>query len=191
MKKKRVRLGLALGVLALYAIATGGGFVVIRRDSLASSGLVAKVDLTDGASVYLKQTPTTRTLPIPLLIYYVRETYPFRLRFYGSTRDGSITVSDRPFDGAETNVVVTEVTYYREPDAFSEAEKIEGFRVQSWKDIVIPEPGNWKVHSRGYVRYPDGHREELTFPTMTIRPTQRGQVEVVRFISYLLSGMVA
>ncbi|NNM03941.1 MAG: hypothetical protein HKO65_02465 [Gemmatimonadetes bacterium] len=192
MRKRKILFG--LGVLVLYNILTGGGPVYLSRDRLETFGQdgepVRLVELVDGANVYFAETPTTRAIGVPFVVYYVRKSYPFRIRYYGSTRDGSITVSDRPFEGPETNVVVTDVRYYRESELPHEQKRGEVFRVNSWSEIVIAEPGVWTVESRGYVRYGDGSREELDFPTVTLRPGEERRLEVMGGISYLIGGML-
>lgn len=190
-KKRKLAIFGGGGLFVLYNIISGGGFVIEKTDSLATLGAVADAQLTDGASVYLKETPTTKRFFVPFVFYYFHNTYPFRLRFYGSTRDGSIRVSDRDLRLGDrgVNVVVTEVLYYRKLDDTQTSTTSPVFKASSWKEIVIRKPGEWIVESKGYVSK-DGEKNLLTFPTMTIRQTEHGRIQISRGFNYALSGMI-
>lgn len=172
----------------LYNVVSGGGLVVVHSDSLSTLGSVAKAQLTEEASIYLKQTPTTKQFYAPFVCSYVRHTYPFKLRYYGSTRDGSIRVSEVERDGDATNVVVTGVRWYRRPaDGMKPAEVFHG---STWNGILIPGPGEWIIESEGYVvKRQSDEREPLTFPSMTVRPTIEDQVRVTGLIYYFFSQL--
>ena len=178
---------IAGGLFVLYNIASGGGVLIERSDSLATLGSVAKAKLTDEASVYLKQSPTTTEFYVPFVFSYVRHTYPFRLRYYGSTRDGSVRVSEAERPGIGTNVVVTGVRWYRKPA--EGAEPAEVFHGSTWNRIVIPEPGEWVIESDGFVSRDGREKEMLTFPTMTVRPTLRGRFRLTGLVYYVLSNL--
>jgi len=205
------------GLFILYNLVSGGGYLVEDTDSLASIDGVAEARLTDGAKVWLAETPTTRGLYVPFVFYYVRETYPFHLRFYGSTYDGNTFVTDEKqliafnqlwrfnpnytgprtvdqephFSPGTTYIVVTEVQYHRQPDDSQVTDASPVYKASSWAEIVITEPGEWIVESKGYVRDKRGETKQLTFPTMTIRPTQSGQIRIWRFIDHVVAGIMA
>ena len=205
------------GLFILYNLVSGGGYLVEDTDSLASIDGVAEARLTDGAKVWLAETPTTRGFYIPFVFYYVRETYPFHLRFYGSTIDGNTVVTDHKqliafnqlwrfnpnytgprnvdqephFWPGATYIVVTEVQYHRQPDDSQAMIDLPVFKASSWGEIVITEPGEWIVESKGYVRNKRGETQELTFPTMTIRPTESGSIRVWRGVSYVVSQIMS
>ena len=192
MSKKRKLAIFGGGLFILYNIISGGGFVIEKTDSLATLGAVADAQLTDGASVYLQEIPTTKRFFVPFVFYYVHKTYPFRFQFYGSTRDGSIRVSDRDprLGDRGVNVVVTEVVYYRKQDDTQTSTTSPVFKASSWGEIVIRKPGEWIVESKGYV-IKDGEKKLLTFPTMTIRQTEHGRIQIWRAFDYAVSGMAA
>lgn len=188
MSRRRRFLMLLLLVGLPYELLSGGGILVVRKDSLATLGEVAECRLTPSHKVYLKETPTTWIIPIPLVIYFQRQTYPFKLRYYGSTRSGDFRVTDekgtRWTSGFKSVVVVTDVKYYRK--SHEEA----AVHVGSWADIVIPEPGTWLVESKGYIQDKEEGRTELTFPTMTIEPTLHGRFSVHNALNYMAGGMM-
>ena len=185
---RRRKLLLFGGLFLAYNVATGGGLVVERTDSLSTLGSVTEAKLTDDASVYLKATPATSYFCIPLVFYYFRETYPFELRYYGSTRDGSVHVSEAERPEFATNVVVTGVRWYRKPDDGRAPDPSAVFHGSTWDGIVIPGPGEWVIESEGYVRREGGEPEPLSFPPMTVRPTE-DHVRVTGFIYYLASNL--
>ena len=214
--KRRVVL-ISSGLFILYNLISGGGYVIVNADSLSTLDGVAEAKLTNEAKVWLAQTPTTRRFYIPFVFYYLRETYPFHLRFYGSTIDGNTVVTDHKqliafnqlwrfnpnytgprnvdqephFSPGTTYIVVTEVQYHRQPDDSQATDAPPVFKVSSWGEIVITEPGEWIVESRGYIRNKRGETQELTFPTMTIRPTESGSIRVWRGVSYVVSQIMA
>ena len=51
---------------------------------------------------------------------------------------------------------------------------------------MIPGPGEWVIESEGYVRREGGEPEPLSFPPMTVRPTE-DHVRVTGFLYYLAS----
>ena len=214
--KRRVVL-ISSGLFILYNLISGGGYVIVNADSLSTLDGVAEAKLTDRTKVWLAETPTTRRFYIPFVFYYLRETYPFHLRFYGSTIDGNTVVTDHKqliafnqlwrfnpnytgprnvdqephFSPGTTYIVVTEVQYHRQPDDSQATDAPPVFKVSSWGEIVITEPGEWIVESRGYIRNKRGETQELTFPTMTIRPTESGSIRVWRGVSYVVSQIMA
>lgn len=188
-KTRKLAIFGAGGLFVLYNILSGGGCVIERTDSLATKGVVARAQLTDGASVYLKETPTTKRFFVPFVFYYIHKTYPFQLRFYGSTRDGSIIVTTEEASRAGTNVVVTEVLYYEKPDDTQTSTTSRVFKAASWKEINIPEPGEWIVESKGYVKSRGEEKKLLTFPTMTIRQKEHGRIRISGLLSYSLSNI--
>ena len=205
------------GLFILYNLVSGGGYLVEDTDSLASIDGVAEARLTDGAKVWLAETPTTRGFYVPFVFYYVRKTYPFHLRFYGSTTDGNTVVTDEKqliafnqlwrfnpnykgprnvdqephFSPGTTYILVTEVQYHRQPDGSQVTDAPPMHRASSWAEIVITEPGEWIVESKGYIRNERGETKQLTFPTMTIRPTQSGQIRIWRYIDHVVAGIMA
>ena len=68
-KKRKLAIFGGGGLFILYNIISGGGFVIEKTDSLAILGVVADAQLTDGASVYLKETPTTTRFFVPFVFY--------------------------------------------------------------------------------------------------------------------------
>ena len=177
------------GVFVLYNVVSGGGILIERSDSLATLGSVAKAELTDEAGVYLKETPTTTAFYIPFVFSYIRRTYPFQLRYYGSTRDGSVRVSEADKPGPGTDVVVTGVRWYRKPDDGQAPERSAMFHASTWNGITIPEPGEWIIESNGFVSRGDGQKEPLTFPAMTVRPTIRDRFRVTGLLYHILSNL--
>jgi len=214
--KRRVVL-ISSGLFILYNLISGGGYVIVRADSLSTLDGVAEAKLTNGTKVWLAETPTTRRFYIPFVFYYLRETYPFHLRFYGSTIDGNTVVTDHKqliafnqlwrfnpnytgprnadqephFSPGTTYIVVTEVQYHRQPDDSQAMIDLPVFKASSWGEIVITEPGEWIVESKGYIRNKRGETQELTFPTMTIRPTESGSIRVWRGVSYVVSQIMS
>lgn len=189
-KKRKLAI---FGGFVLYNLISGGGFVLHRADRFALAN--GPVQLTDGASVYLAGTPTKKGFYVPFVFYYVNETYPVRMRFYGSTRDGSISVVDEEqrarFGDSDTYVVVTEVLYYQKLDDEQPSTSVARFKESSWNDIVIRGPGEWIVESKGYEETEVGGKRALTFPTMTIRRTERGRTRILRGFTYLLEDILS
>ena len=175
MSKLR-KLAIFGGSFVLYNVISGGGLVIQKYDSLAAQG----IQLTDGVRVYFNTTPTTKQFFVPFVFYYFRETYPFRIRPVRSTTGGY-----------DRRVVVTEVLYHRTPDDAQPSVAVARVKVSSWNEIVISEPGEWIVESRGYVETKDGEKRMLSFPTMTIREKERGRIRLRRFIEYVISGAAA
>ena len=68
-KKRKLAIFGGGGLFILYNIISGGGFVIEKTDGLATLGEVADAQLTDGASVYLKETPTTKRFFVPFVFY--------------------------------------------------------------------------------------------------------------------------
>ena len=214
--KKRIPL-ISGGLFILYNLVSGGGYVIVKADSLSTMDGVAEARLTNETRVWLAQTPTVGRFYIPFVFYYLRETYPFQLRFYGSTIDGNTVVTDHKqliafnqlwrfnpnytgprnvdqephFSLGTTYIVVTEVQYHRQPDNSQVTNDPPVFKASSWGEIVITEPGEWIVESRGYIRNKRGETQELTFPTMTIRPTESGSTRVSRGVSYVVSQIMS
>ncbi|MDQ3333254.1 MAG: hypothetical protein M3552_21840 [Planctomycetota bacterium] len=186
---KRRKLLILGGSFLLYNIVSGGGILIERSDSLATLGSVAEAELTDEAGVYLKQTPTTTEFYIPFVFSYVRHTYPFQLRFYGSTRDSSTRVTEADMPGSGTDVVVTGVRWYRKTDGNHAPEASAVYHGSTWNGVSIPEPGEWVIESDGFVSRDDGEKEMLTFPTMTVRPTIRDRFRVTGLLYYMLSNL--
>jgi hypothetical protein len=207
---------LAGALFILYNLVSGGGYLVEKTDSLSTLNGVAEAKLTDGASVWLAETPTSNRFCVPFVFYYVRKTYPFHLRF-NATGDGNTAVTDHKrlaglsqlsrfnpdYKGPPISamsclaeyhryvIVVTEVLYHRKPDDSQVTNNRPVFKVSSWDEIVITEPGEWIVESNGYVRNKSGETKQLTFPTMTIRPTESGRMRVWRGVSYVIAGIMA
>lgn len=211
--KRRVVL-ISGGLFILYNLVSGGGYVIENTDSLSTLNGVAEAKLTDETKVWLAETPTTKRIYVPFVFYYLRETYPFHLRFYGSTISEDTWVTDEkqlyglsqlykfnpkytgppiPLESCmpEHTIVVTEVLYHRQPDGSQAANDPPVFKVSSWGEIVITEPGEWIVESKGYEKHRRGEKKPVTFPTMTIRPTASGRIRVWRGVSYVVSQIMA
>lgn len=186
------------GAFILYNLLSGGGCIIERTDSLSTLDGVAIVQLTDDISVRLSETPTTKNVSVPFFFYYVNRTYPFRLLFCGSTPGEFISVEDKKSlawinSGRlkprwDKRIVVTEVRYYRQSvNGASASVPPTVFTASSWNDIIIPEPGEWTVESKGYMEVWKGETKQMIFPTMTIHPTKSGDIDVQGFLWHELA----
>jgi len=167
-KKKRYPVLILAGLFVLYTWVFGGGILIEKSplEDIRWDGInLAEVKLTDSCSARLTGRPTTNRFHIPFFFHSIHTTYPIQIWSTG-------------FWCQESEVLVTEVVYHCSPNDAHSTTRPSIFSATSWEEIVITEPGEWIVETKGYLINRKKEKMPIKFPVMTIRLPARNHIFV-------------